>query len=233
MKYEAVIFDMDGTIIDSMWIWNELASRSFTRNGIDVPDNLEHTIFSMNFVEAADYCIKLIGSDQTPDQLIEEWSKDAQLLYAEEITLKPFIREFLQFLKESGYIVCLTTANFLEIAKMILDRFSLTSYFDSITVTSEVERSKLFPDVFLLTAKKHNIEPGKCIVFEDSFYAIKGAKEAGMTVIGVYDDFTKHLEDEIKQMTDDFIYTFENIEKNSRFFKNEAIEPETNKEVET
>lgn len=209
MKYDLAIFDMDGTLIDSMWIWKDLALRSFTRRGVQAPENLEHTLFSMNFIDAADYCIKESGADMTKEQLVDEWTRDARLMYESEITLKPFTREFLTHLKSLGLTLCLTTANFKEVAVMILQRFALTDFFDSITVTSEVNASKMQPDVFLLTAAKHHVQPERCIVFEDSYYAVQGAKAAGMSVIGVYDDFARHTEQEIRHLADAYIYSFE------------------------
>lgn len=209
MKYDLAIFDMDGTIIDSMWIWKDLALRSFTRRGVRAPENLEHTLFSMNFMDAAEYCIKESGYSMTKEQLVEEWTRDARLMYEKEITLKPFTRELLSYLKSLGLTLCLTTANFKEVADMILERFSLTDFFDSITVTSEVNTSKLLPDVFLLTAAKHHVKPERCIVFEDSYYAVQGAKAAGMSVIGVYDDYAQHTEQDIRQLADAYIYSFE------------------------
>ncbi len=209
---------MDGTIIDSMWIWKELALRSFTQRGVQAPDNLELTLFSMNFLDAADYCIKESGADMTKEQLVEEWMRDAQRMYEQDITLKPFTRELLDHLKSLGMTICLTTANFKEVAGMILDKFSLTSLFDSVTVTSEVNASKLKPDVFLLTASKHQTKPERCVVFEDSYYAVLGAKAAGMGVIGVFDDFAKHMEQDIRLLADAYIYSFGELMDDPRIF---------------
>ena len=208
MKYDLAIFDMDGTIIDSMWIWKELALRTFTQRGVRAPENLELMLFSMDFLDAADYCIRESGVDMTKEQLVEEWTRDAQRMYEQEITLKPYTREMLEHLRSLGMTLCLTTANFKEIAVMILDKFSLTSLFDSVTTTSEVNASKLQPDVFLLTALKHQTKPERCVVFEDSYYAVQGAKAAGMGVIGVFDDFAKHTEPDIRLLADAYIYSF-------------------------
>ncbi len=218
MKYKVAIFDMDGTIIDSMWIWKELAMNSFTRRGIEAPDDLEQKIFSMNFVDAATFCIEHSGSLMAPEELIEEWTRDAKTMYNERITLKSSTIDLLEHLKSEGYTICLTTANWLEIAEKILDRFEIRQFFDSITVTQEVSRGKTFPDVFLLTAKKHNVEPESCIVFEDSYYAVVGAKAAGMTVIGVYDEYARHSENDIRIASDAYIYSFDELKPDYKLF---------------
>lgn len=211
------IFDMDGTIIDSMWIWRDLAYRSFIKRGRKVPENLARDMYAMNFLDAADYCIKASGQEITKEQLVEEWTRDALLMYEEEITLKPYTREFLTHLKSLGLTLCLTTANYKDVAVKVLERFSLSSVFDSITVTQEVNAGKSRPDVFLLTAAKHNIKPERCIVFEDSYFAAQGAKAAGMSVIGVYDEFAGHTEPDMRQLADAYIYSFEELKEYSHF----------------
>jgi len=211
------IFDMDGTIVDSMWIWEALAIRSFTKKGMKVPENLAHEMYAMDFMDAADYCIKASGQEMTKEQLVEEWTRDALLMYDEEITLKPFTRELLTQLKSLGVTLCLTTANYKEVAVRVLERFSLSSLFDSITVTGEVNASKSLPDVFLLTAAKHHIRPDRCVVFEDSYFAVQGAKAAGMSVIGVYDRFAEHTEKDIRQLADTYIYSFEELNEHHLF----------------
>ena len=208
---------MDGTIIDSMWIWKELAHRSFTRKGLKVPEDLAREMYAMNFLDAADYCIQRSGQEITKEQLVEEWTRDAILMYDKEITLKPFTRELLTHLKSLGMTVCLTTANYRDVAVKVLERFSLSPFFDSITVTQEVNAGKSQPDVFLLTASKHNIRPERCIVFEDSYFAVQGAKAAGMSVVGVYDDFAKHTEFDMRQLADDYIYSFEELKARNPF----------------
>lgn len=219
LKYNTAIFDMDGTLINSMGIWKDLAVRSFIKRGIQPPENLEHTIFSMTFAEAAAYCIEKSGMDKTPEELTEEWNRDALLLYKTEIELKPFAKELLVHLKDLGYTICLTTSNFKEVAEMVLDRFELSPLFDCITATQEVSRSKLHPDVFLLTASKLHVNPEKCLVFEDSYYAVQGAKAAGMSVVGVYDEYARHLEGEIKKSADYYIYSFDELIQNDSFLK--------------
>lgn len=215
---------MDGTIIDSMWIWKELAHRSFTGRGIEVPESLAKDMSAMDFLDAAQYCIQKSGLIVTKEQLVEEWTREARNMYDGEVTLKPYTREFLEHLKSLGITLCLTTANYRNVAVAVLNRFGLSDYFESITVTEEANAGKSQPDVFLLTASKHQADPKRCIVFEDSLYAIQGAKAAGMSVVGVYDDLTKNMEDEIRGLADVYVYSFEELIENIRF--NELIRNE-------
>ncbi len=219
MNYDLAIFDMDGTIVDSMWIWKELAHRSFTSRGVQVPESMAKDMSEMEFLDAAQYCIQQSGHEITKEQLVTEWTMEARSMYEGEVTLKSHTRELLDHLKSIGLTLCLTTANYRDVAVAVLNRFGLSSYFDSITVTEEANAGKSQPDVFLLTASKHGADPKRCIVFEDSLYAVQGAKAAGMSVVGVYDDLTKNMEDEMRQMTDVYIYSFEELEDDIRFHK--------------
>lgn len=210
---------MDGTIIDSMGIWKELASRTFRDHGIEVPEDLESKIFTMTFLESAEYCLQLSGSDKTADELVEEWSLGAASYYKTDIPLKPYAEEFIVYLKQMGLKLSLTTSNFKEIALDVLGRLDILKYFDSITATQEVTRSKLYPDVFLLSATRLQTDPLDCIVFEDSHSSIIGAKAAGMFVVGVYDEYARFHETSIKQNSDKYIMSFDELLGNDGFFK--------------
>ncbi|MHB8961751.1 MAG: HAD family hydrolase [Saccharofermentanales bacterium] len=219
MKFRSAIFDMDGTIIDSMGIWKDLASRSFIDHGVEVPEDLESKIFTMTFMESAEYCLQLSGSEKTAEELVEEWSRGASEYYKTDIPLKPFAEEFIIYLKQLGLTLSLTTSNFKDIAVDVLGRLDILKYFDSITVTQEVSRSKLYPDVFLLSASRLQTAPADCIVFEDSHSSIIGAKAAGMFVVGVFDEYAKYHEVSIRQNSDKYIKSFDELLGNDRFFK--------------
>ncbi|MHB1452469.1 MAG: HAD family hydrolase [Saccharofermentanales bacterium] len=219
MKFRSAIFDMDGTIIDSMGIWKELASRTFLDHGIEVPQDLESRIFTMTFLESAEYCLQLSGSGKTAEELVEEWNQGASVYYKSDISLKPYAEEFIIYLKQMGMKLSLTTSNFMEIALDVLGRLNVLQYFDSITATQEVSRSKLYPDVFLLSAARLETDPPDCIVFEDSHSSILGAKAAGMFVVGVYDEYARFHETSIRQNSDRYILSFEELLGNDEFFK--------------
>jgi len=209
--FSGAIFDMDGTLIDSMWIWEEMASKGFRDMGIDIPDDLGHRIFAMTFLEAAEYCINLTGINMSPAELVDDWEATALAYYDDILPLKPFVREYIYTLKEEGIKLSLTTSNFYDVAIEVLEKHDLTSYFDSVTSTREVTRSKMYPDVFLLSAQRLELAPQNCIVFEDSYTSMMGAKAAGMYVVGVYDDYSANRYEDIKKVSDLYIRSYEEL----------------------
>ena len=217
-RFKSAIFDMDGTIIDSMGIWKDLAAASFEKNNIAVPDDLEHKIFTMTFTEAADFCIKLTGLNISPDELVDEWSRKAMIYYKTDIPFKPYAAEFIRYLKDLGMKISLTTSNFYDVAVDVLKRKEIFGLFDSITSTQEVTRSKRYPDVFLLSSQRLGVDPRDCIVFEDSYASVLGAKDAGMFVIGVYDKYASHAQEKIRKEAHSYIMTFKELLNNDAFF---------------
>ncbi len=221
LRFRSAIFDMDGTLIDSMGIWRDLASKSFTDCGAEVPDDLESRIFTMTFAESAEYCLRLSGARKSADELVSEWNGQALLRYREEIDLKPYAREFLLYLREMGLSLSIATSNFRDVAEDVLRRHDILKYFDSVTVTQEVPRSKLYPDVFLLSASRLRSDPAECVVFEDSWSSILGAKAAGMTVVGVRDVHARFHEEQIRLHANRYIMSFGDLLGDDAFFMKE------------
>lgn len=131
--------------------------------------------------------------------------------YRNDISVKKGVHKFLDYLKENGYLIGMATSNTHQLVEAVLSRNNILHYFDEIVTTCEVPRDKSFPDVFLETAKRLNVKPEECIVFEDTASAVIGAKAAGMKVIGVYDENGTCTLEELKEITDHLIEDFENI----------------------
>lgn len=208
---QAAIFDMDGTIVDSMWIWDEIDKEYLNKHGFNVPASLKDDIAHLNFHEVALYFKKTFNLPYEPEEIECEWNQMAYEAYAKKIGLKPGIENFLKYLKKKNIKIALATSNNNLLLEVCLKANGIYEYFDSITLTSEVSRGKDFPDVYLLSADKLSVKPEHCIVFEDLLPAVQGAKKAGMKVIGVYDEFSRDSHDDIKAAADAFIDDYSSL----------------------
>ena len=131
--------------------------------------------------------------------------------YLNNVKLKAGVVEFLSLLKTLNIKIGLATSSSKALLEAVLHANGIYHYFDSITLTDEVSRGKSFPDVYLLAAKKLGVSPEECIVFEDILPAVKGAKAAGMKVVGVYDDFSKLDREDIINHADIYIIEYHEI----------------------
>lgn len=206
---KAAIFDLDGTLIDSMWVWGKIDVDYLRGKGIEMPSDLRQNIEHLSFDETAKYFKKRFNLIDSLEEIKAAWNNMAYNEYAHNIKLKPYAQEFLAKLKVSGVKLALATSNSNLLLEAVLKKHCIYHLFDIIVTTNEVQKGKNFPDVYLLAAEKLEVKPKDCVVFEDILPAVSGAKQAGMKVIGVYDEFSVDQCDEIKSACDFYIHTFE------------------------
>lgn len=208
---KAAIFDMDGTLIDSMWIWRKIDIDFLKERGIDFPEDLRENIEHLSFVEVAKYFKDRFQLNESIEEIMTIWNNMALKEYRDNVPLKPGVKEYLSFLKRSGIKIALATSNSHLLLETALKRNNVYDYFDVITTTNEVSRGKDFPDVYLLAAQKLGVSPSECIVFEDILPAVMGAKAAGMKVVGVHDDYSNDFIEDIKTAADYYILKYSEI----------------------
>lgn len=202
---KAAIFDLDGTLIDSMWVWSKIDIDYLSQRGIDFPSDLRKEIEHLSFEDTALHFKKRFLIGDSVEEIMSTWNNIAYKEYLENITIKPGAKEFLHSLKKSGIKIALATSNCYTLLEVALKRFELYEYFDVIVTTDEASRSKAFPDVYLLAAEKLNVTPENCVVFEDILQAVLSAKMAKMMVVAVEDSHSIDDKDEIRNIADIFI----------------------------
>ncbi|MDV3428199.1 MAG: HAD family phosphatase [Bacillota bacterium] len=205
---EAAIFDMDGTLIDSMGLWYKIDYEFLNKRGIPLPKDLKENIEHLSFEETAKYFKNRFNLKDTEDEILKEWYNMAYYEYSNCIVLKEGAYKFLSHLKENNIKLALATSNAEELTEAVLKKNKIYNFFDAFTYTSEVDKPKSCPDVYLLAAEKLNVSPENCLVFEDILSGIIGAKKAGMKAYGVYDESSKENIDMIKEKADGFIENY-------------------------
>ncbi|WPC41828.1 HAD family phosphatase [Clostridium sp. JS66] len=210
---KGAIFDMDGTLIDSMWVWSKIDEEYLAKRNLTVPKNLKQDIEHMSFSEVACYFQKKFNISDSIEEIQKEWNDMALYHYSHDVTLKPGAREFLSLLKSKNVKMALATSNCNLLIEAALKKNNIYNFFDCITTTDEVQRGKDFPDVYLLAAQKLNLKPDQCVVFEDILPAVKGAKSAGMKVVGVHDLYSEYQKKDIINLADIYISRYDELNK--------------------
>lgn len=201
-EIQAAIFDLDGTLIDSMWMWYRIDEEFLGQFGCPVPEDLQKAIEGMSFTETANYFKKRFPFiPYSIDQLKVIWNGMAYDKYMNEVTTKPGLSEYLAFLKEKGIRTGIATSNSRELAETALKGLGIMEYFDSIRTSCEVKQGKPAPDIYLLVAKDLGVEPGRCLVFEDVPAGLTAGNRAGMRTCAVEDNFSVHMEKEKRELS--------------------------------
>ncbi len=205
---KGTIFDLDGTLVDSMWVWSQIDVDYLKIKGHSMPGDLRNEISHLSFSQTAVYFKERFNLNDSIEDILEDWHKMAFNHYSNNVKLKLGVKDFLNHLKSSDIKIGLATSNSVPLLEACLKNNEIYDYFDSITTTDEVSNGKNCPDVYLLAADKLGIKPKDCLVFEDILPAIKGAKAANMKVIAVKDDECLNSKEELLKYADKYIHSF-------------------------
>lgn len=209
---KAIIFDLDGTMIDSMQVWDRIGIEFLSSRGIEVPKNLGKIVKNMTMTESAIYYKQQFGlGDLNEIQIITCWIDMVHKHYATDIPLKDGFRHYLDKVKRLSMKTAVATASDIKLVETVLSRHGIIYEFDAIVTVKEVGKGKDCPDIFLECASRMGVMANECLLFEDCLHAIKTASSIGMKTVAVYDLSAKHEMDGLMAVSDKYIFSFNEI----------------------
>ncbi len=215
---KGAIFDIDGVLLDSMGIWDDLGARYLRSLGRIPEEGLNKILFSMSMEQGAEYLNEHYGLNKSVKETVDGIGKMLEDYYFYEVLLKPGAKEILEFLKSKSIKMAAATSSPRTHIEKALSRNGLLGYIDKIYTTSEVGVSKHSPDIYNLAADFLKTKSEETLVFEDSLYALNTAKEAGFVTVGVFDEKGESNQAELENQADlylkkldDFIVMSEKI----------------------
>lgn len=206
---KACLFDLDGTLVESMHIWKDIDIEFLGRFGYDLPPSLQREIEGRSFTETAHYFKGRFDIPLSIDEIMECWNQMAYQKYAEEIGFKRGAFEFVKALKQKGIYTAICTSNSRELVTAVGEHLGFLPYFDAVITSCEVGAGKPEPDIYLEAAKRVHTEPRHCLVFEDTLAGLTAGKRAGMRICAVEDSFTASLRLEKIALADYYIEDYD------------------------
>lgn len=211
IDFKGAIFDLDGTIADSTYVWQKVDKDFFKMYNMDVPEDYVEKISSMNFRQTAEYTKERFNFNIEVDEMLEIWHSMAVDEYRNNVVLKPFAKQYIEKLKNKGVKIGLCTASPKDFYEPLLIRTGIYDFFDTFSSGSHGMGSKDNPYIFEKTAENLGLLPRDCIVFDDILKAIRGAKSAGMKTVGVFDFGQINNKEIILKEADFYINSFQEI----------------------
>ncbi|MBQ2860973.1 MAG: HAD family phosphatase [Peptococcaceae bacterium] len=209
---KGLIFDLDGTLLDSMPAWNQLLDNMLLKRGITPPPDLLDRTKTLGLENATSMVLQEFGLTDDPAEVYQMFQNEMEYLYCNTIPLKPGVQEFLDAMK-GRLPMAVATATSRVLVEKVLEHHHLTDYFHSITTVAEVGIGKHDPKVFLTAAEKLNFPASECVVFEDSLTAIRSANTAGFHTVAIYEASNLHEQDMLKAEANWYIKDFNDIIK--------------------
>lgn len=210
---KGAIFDVDGTILDSMGIWDEAGIRYLKSKGIESPSDLGDTLFAMTITEAADYLKEKFALKETTDVIEQGILDTVEDYYYEEAPLKSKVVEILEILKRENIPMVVASSSEKAHIEAAFQRLGILKYFQAIYTCQEVGEGKSSPLIFEKACEELGTDPKETYVFEDALHAIKTAKKAGFRTVGIYDRYSEKDQKEIQGTADTYIESWEQSSK--------------------
>lgn len=210
MNIKCAIFDFDGTLFDSMFIWDEIGERYLRSLGKEPNPSMREAVRTLSLYQAACYLRREYDLPLATEGIMKGINQMIEHFYLSEILPKPGVCEFLEHMKKAGISMCIATASERYQIEAALKRCGMSQYFDAIFTCSEIGHGKDEPFIFRQAMEVCGAERNTTVVFEDAFHAALTARRDGFSVIAVYDESEKYQE-EIRRLADcylvDFVHT--------------------------
>lgn len=215
MTFKAAIFDMDGTLTDSMHIWDTAGITYLKSKGITPAPDLRERSRALSLDQVIDLYRQEYGIQDSRTQILADFDAIVEAEY-QKVPLKSGVLELLQLLSQHQIPMIVATASPLHIVTDTLKRLNILSYFSEVLTCGDIGIGKDHPDIYLKAAFLMGSEPAETLVFEDALHAIRTATDAGFYVIGVYDHSEGVNEDKIKPLCNEYVKSFTELLDNDR-----------------
>lgn len=181
---DAAIFDFDGTLAETSWVWRLVDEHFFERRGLPYTSEVSRELAALGFAPGARFVIQHFGLDEREQDICDEWNADGRELYEHDVRLRLGAEEYLHALRAAGVPIALATTNAPEVIDAMC-HVDADALFDERVHGCEVSRPKHFPDIYVEAARRLGVEPSHCIVFEDLAVGLRSARSVGMLGVGV------------------------------------------------
>lgn len=206
------IFDLDGTLLDSMHVWDDFAFSYLISKGIQTNENLDEVFSTLRMEEAVAYLQKHYVQKESLETVHDEVYALLKKRYI-HMELKPGVKECIQKLFTMPVTLCVLSANHKEVCETALKKHELSNKFSYILSCEDIHLSKDDPACFYYACEKMQLKPAECIVIEDALHAVSGAKKAGCYVVAVKEKSQQKDEEKIRRMADAYIEDMQELEE--------------------
>lgn len=210
-SFKAAIFDLDGTLLDSLGMWEEIDKCFFEKRGHALPEDYYMSIAGLPLKECASFTKRTYSIPESEDEIIAEWTDMSKHAYAHDIRIKPGSEAYLRRLKTAGIKLGVATTLSEERYTAVLKNNGIYELFDAFATTDTSGLRKTEGKVYLECAGKLGVKPSDCIVYEDIWEGIEGAHAVGMRAVLVYDRHNQQQHSKAKALCDDYIENWENL----------------------
>jgi len=202
-----LIFDLDGTLIDSNGVWLEVDKTFLARRNAPYTQKYYEGVAHSILQNCAIFTKAYLHLEESCKEIIAEWMELAEGAY-HDVPLKPYVRAYLDRCRDAGHRMAVFTACVPEHCQAAIAHHQLAPYFEKIIYAQELGADKKSPEIFRQVAEMLGVSPRECVFFDDSLAACKGAKAAGMTVVGIHDSFFTGAEADMRELCDQYIESF-------------------------
>ena len=207
-EIKAVIFDMDGTLIDSTGIWHEIDKAFFAKRNMELPADYAQHIVHLGLTQAAIYTKETYHLQESVQDIIKEWHDMSVDMYKYHVPLKEGALELLELFKSNSVKMAIATANDEPLYRPCIERLGIGDYFDAIADVNTAKEGKQSAKIYLDLAKKMGAKPQNTLVLEDMPTCVKTAFKSGFITVAVYDNASKDYDEEKKNNSILFINNF-------------------------